>query len=336
MSKIPFYDEKYVSTANTTGNHDVNTANPFEIYRYLQSRVYKQDEYCKEAAMILYEHLRGITSRNIVCGPAGCGKTYVWDILKAVFPRILVINAANLSKEGWSGGKKVQDFLGDVDFQEQDYIVVFDEFDKCATPQYTSHGENVSAVIQSEFLKLVEGERIKRKHGVKEVMIDTSAMTFVFCGSFAQKAEAIAESKSSSGFGFGNERKKGVSFEKELTVNDLMEFGVIRELASRCTRLINVRPLTEDDYLFLVTEHTGSPIKLLEKKYGMPIEISDEQKREIARRAFVSGLGVRNVTAQVQKLMDDRIFSQFEKGEDPAEIAEETEDDSTKNGRPCF
>ena len=315
MSKIPFYNEEYVSTANAAGKNDVNTANPVEIYKYLMNRVYKQDEYCKEAAMILYEHLRGITSRNIVCGPAGCGKTYVWDILKEVFPRILVINAANLSKEGWSGGKKVQDFLGDIDFQEQDYIVVFDEFDKCATPQYTSHGENVSATIQSEFLKLVEGERIKRKRGMSEVMMDTSAMTFVFCGSFAQKAEAIAESRSSSGFGFGNEKKKSVSFEKELTISDLMEFGIIRELASRCTRLINVRPLTEEDYLFLVTEHPGSPIRMLEKKYRMPVEITEEQKREIARSAFESGLGVRNVTAQIQKLMDDRIFSRFEKEE---------------------
>lgn len=322
MSKIPFYDDRYVSSSNRKAETDgeVNTANPVEIYKYLLRHVYKQDEYCRNAAMILYEHLRGITSRNIVCGPSGCGKTYVWDILKKIFSRIIVVNAANLSKDGWSGGKKVLDFLNEVDFQEQDCIVVFDEFDKCATPQYTSHHENTSATIQSEFLKLVEGERIRRKRGPEEVIIDTSLMTFVFCGSFAQKAESIAQSKSTSGFGFGNEKKECASFESELTVNDLMEFGVIRELASRCTRLINVRPLTLDDYEFLVTEHTGSPIKMLEKKYGMHFEISKKQKREIARNAFESGLGVRNVTAQIQRMMDDRIFDMFENGEDPHKV----------------
>lgn len=310
--EIPFYDERYAHVTQRSEDVNVNTADPVEIYDFLRSRVYKQDRYCRDAAMILYDHIRGITSGNIVCGPPGCGKTYVWNCLKEIYPRIIIVDASNITKDGWSGGSKVTDFINEVDFHNRKYIVVFDEFDKCATPQYTRHDENVSATVQSEFLKLVEGKKVKREsRGDGGAMIDTSAMTFVFCGSFAQKAAAIAQKESSTGLGFGSVKKTGTSFEKELSINDLIEFGVIPELASRCTRLINVRPLTLDDYIYLVSEYDGSPIKSLEKKYGMKFEITAEQKREIAKKAFESGLGIRNVSSQIQRMVDEKIFGQF-------------------------
>lgn len=318
-TEIPFYDDRYKCVEKKAEDINVDTENPVEIYRFLLSRVYKQDRYCKDAAMILYDHLQGITSRNIVCGPTGCGKTFVWNCLKEIFPRILVVDASNITKDGWSGGSKVLDFIEEVGIRRNDYIVVFDEFDKCATPQYSRNDENVSAVIQSEFLKLVEGKKVKRRIGNENYMIDTSKMSFVFCGSFAHKADEIALKESSAGLGFGSVKKTGTSFEKELTVRDLIDFGVITELASRCTRLINVRPLTLDDYIHLVGDYEGSPIKSLEKKYDMKIEITDKQKREIAQSAYESGLGIRNVSAQIQRMMDDRIFGQFLKKEDAPE-----------------
>lgn len=310
--EIPFYDERYKHLPERSEEIDVNTANPVEIYEFLRSRVYKQDSYCRDAAMILYDHIRGITSRNIVCGPPGCGKTYVWNCLKEIYPRIILVDASNITKDGWGGGNKVTDFIGEVDLHNRKYIVVFDEFDKCATPQYTRHDENVSAEVQSEFLKLVEGKKVKRESKAGGgAMVDTSEMTFVFCGSFAQKAISIAQKESSTGLGFGNVKKIGTSFEKELTIKDLIEFGVITELASRCTRLINVRPLTLDDYIYLVSEYEGSPIKSLESIYGMKLEITDEQKKEIAQSAFESGLGIRNVSSQIQRMVDEKIFDQF-------------------------
>ncbi len=317
--EIPFYDERYTHVDEQSEEVNVNIANPVEIYEFLRSRVYKQDKYCRDAAMILYDHIRGITSRNIVCGPPGCGKTYVWNCLKEIYPRILLIDASNITKEGWGGGHKVTDFINEVELHNMKYIVVFDEFDKCVTPQHTRHDENVSAVVQSEFLKLVEGKKVKRElknEGV--VMIDTSEMSFVFCGSFAQKAALIAQKDSSAGFGFESVRKTSSSFEKGLSISDLIDFGLITELASRCTRLVNVRPLTLDDYIYLVSDYDGSPIKNLEKKYGMKLDITEEQKREIAIGAYESGLGIRNVTSQIQKLADDRIFDRFLNTKDDA------------------
>ncbi len=313
--EIPFYDARYTPRIPCVKNNtesDVNLKNPQAIYNYLREHVYKQDEYCKAAAMILYNHINGHTSANMVCGPAGCGKTHVWECLGEIYPKILIVNAATITKEGWKGDNKVTGFLNLVDFNDPDYIVVFDEFDKCAAPQYASGGENVSASIMSEFLKLVEGDFVStRRDGLGEIKIDTNPMSFVFCGSFAIKAKEIADKKSSNGFGFETKRTEVRSFADKLTIQDIIDFGVIPELASRIRRIVNVRPLTLEDYCYLLTEHPASPVKKIEKQYDMKLRLSKKKCEEIARNAFESGLGIRNATTQLQSIIDKRIFDGF-------------------------
>ena len=307
---IPFYEPGYVLADDRITEVSVDLGNPRMICAYLKENVYKQDKYCRDAAMILFNHIRGITSRNIVCGPAGCGKTLVWQCLKKIWPRILFVDASVLTKSGWKGGN-IQDFLKKVDFRNPDYIIVFDEFDKCVTPQADNSGANISSVLQSEFLKVVEGSEVSVESIQGDRTIDTSKMSFVFCGSFAQKAGQICEDNTTSGFGFGAEKHVPEVFEKELTIKDVIDFGVIPELASRTTRIINVRPLTLEDYRYLITRHPSSPVKKLEKQYGRRLRLSSKKIDEIARCAFESGLGIRNVTGQLQQIMDERVYESF-------------------------
>lgn len=309
--EIPFYEPGYVRKSYRLAQVKVDVSNPKSIYEYLLKNVYKQDGYCKDAAVILYNHIRGITSRNIVCGPPGCGKTHVWQCLKKIYPQIIFVDSSTLTKTGWKGNNNVSDFLAKVDFRRQNYIIVFDEFDKCVTPQYTSSGDNVAQSLQSEFLKIMEGSEVKIKTDSGDQMMDTSKMTFVFCGSFAQKAEAIAESGRTSGFGFGADKNEPEAFEKELTIQDLIDFGVIPELASRTTRITNVRPLTLQDYKYLIKDHPASPVKELERRYGMKLRLTKKKLDEIAKQAYESGLGIRNVTAQLQRILDERVFNSF-------------------------
>ena len=186
--EISLFDNTAVNTGCIDEDHEkneglkgtVDLGNPRAIYEYLLSRVYKQDDYCRDAAMILYNHINGMTSTNIVCGPSGSGKTYVWECLREIYPKIIIVNSATLTKDGWTGGNKVTSFLNQVDPEDPECIIVFDEFDKCAAPQYCAGGNNVSASIQSEFLKMVEGEVLPGKGiGIFETLIDTSDMSFV-------------------------------------------------------------------------------------------------------------------------------------------------------------
>ena len=315
VKTVPFYEPGYVPTYDRNTDISVDLDNPRMIYEYLRQNVYKQDEYCRDAAMILYNHLREITSRNVVCGPAGCGKTLVWQCLKKIWPRIIFVDSSTLSKTGWKGNS-IADFLGRVDFRNQNYIIVFDEFDKCVAPQFASDGENVSQNLQSEFLKIAEGMEmsVKTERGMQ--IIDTSNMSFVFCGSFARKAEQIREKNSTSGFGFEAEKTNESLFEKELLMQDIIDFGVIPELASRITRITNVRPLTLQDYKYLIAKHPASPVKKLENLYGREFNLSKKKIDEIAKNAFESGLGIRNVTGQLQQIMDKKIFESFSEGEE--------------------
>ena len=134
IEEIPFYEEGYVPRRDRVAQTSVDLTNPKRIYEYLRENVYKQDKYCRDAAMILYNHIRGITSRNIVCGPAGCGKTFVWECLKKIWPQIIFVDSSTLTKTGWKGNHTISDFLARVDFRNEDYIIVFDEFDKCVAP----------------------------------------------------------------------------------------------------------------------------------------------------------------------------------------------------------
>lgn len=310
FAEVPFYEEGYLKRLRITPIVDIN--NPCNIYQFLKSHIYKQEQYCRDAAMILYNHVRGITSRNFVCGPAGCGKTHLWERLKEIYSNIIIVDSSNITKDGWNGNNKVHNFLSQVDPFDPDYIIVFDEFDKLAAPKY-SYNENVSACIQSELLKLVEGEIIHSKRGQSDISIDTSLMSFIFCGSFAQKAEEIAEKHCTTGIGFGAFQKNVKAFDEELTLQDIIDFGVIPELASRSTRITNLRPLTLDDYISLLSKHPNSPVKRLEELYGITINLSDAKCREIAQKSYQSGLGVRNATAQIQQIVDEQIFNNFEK-----------------------
>ncbi|MBR6159143.1 MAG: AAA family ATPase [Lachnospiraceae bacterium] len=325
-SCIPFYEPGYIPTRDRVTQTNVDVHNPRKIYDYLMGNVYKQDKYCKVASMILYNHIRGITSRNIICGPAGCGKTHVWQCLKKIWPRIIFVDASTLTKTGWKGNNTITDCLTKLDFRHPEYIIVFDEFDKCVVPQHTTGGENVSATLQGEFLKMVEGSEMTIKVDQTDRTIDTSKITFVFCGSFAVKAEQKSEDNSSTGFGFGNERHEEKAFEKELTMQDVIDFGVIPELASRTTRIVNVRPLDIDDYKYLITKHPASPLKKLEQVYRRKFNLSKKKIDEIAQNAFDSGLGIRNVSAQLMEIMDERIFNSFP-GDDTQE------EKKTKNGK---
>lgn len=296
---------------------------PRKIYEYLRSKVYKQDEACKAAAMILYNHVnKKITSKSIFCGSSGSGKTFVWDIIKEkLYPHVIIADASTMTKTGWSGSNKISSPLYQINPSVMTgYIIVYDEFDKLCKPQY-SRDENVSACVQSELLALIQPSnefmRLKCSDG-KERTIRVDNISYVFCGSFAEAAQNEAEKECSSGLGFGAVKKEIKAFDKELTMQNLIKFGVIPEVASRVSKIVNLRPLGESDYAYLINHHQNSPIKRIEDMYGLErgfIEknvLNEDELHQIAIDAFKSGLGVRSVTSSIQRKVDDYIFEHFD------------------------
>ena len=296
---------------------------PRKIYEYLRSKVYKQDEACKAAAMILYNHVhKNIFTRNAFCGPSGSGKTYIWDIIKQnLYPYVIIVDASSMTKMGWSGSNKISSPLYQINPSVRaGYIIVYDEFDKLCKPQY-SHDENVSASIQSELLALIQPSnefmRLKCNDG-KERTIRVDNLSFVFCGSFHYASMREMGKECSSGLGFGAIKMEAKAFDKELTMQTLIDGGVIEELASRITRIVNIRPLGESDYEYLINNHNNSPVNRIEDMYGLERGfikekvLREDELNQIATDAFKSGLGVRSVTSSIQRKVDDYIFEHFD------------------------
>lgn len=318
---LPCDDNIFAAAADN--DFDDDEMQPKDYYDVLTRYVYKQDEACKAASIILWNHLnqRRGASRNVFVGPAGCGKTFIWSVVREhLYENVIIYNSANITKTGFTGSRKVSSPLHLIPPNcTKPYIIVYDEFDKLCRPQYTSHDENVSAGIQSEFLALIQPSnnllRLKSDEG--EYTIDVSKITWVFCGSFAEAAEDIARKSYTTGLGFGAVKSQPKAFTNELTMRDLENFGVIPELCSRMTRLVNLRPLDLSDYIYLLSSHPNSPLTYLEDIYDMPSGyiknniVSSTELLKIAEDAFNSGLGVRSCTAALQRRVDNYIYENY-------------------------
>ena len=120
-----------------------------------------------------------------------------------------------------------------------------------------------------------------------------------------------------TGLGFGAEKVDAQAFDSELTIKDIVGFGMIPELASRMNRIVNLRPLNHDDYIYLICDFDNSPIRRLEEKYGYEAGfikkniLSEEKLMDIAVEAYESGLGVRAAYSAIQRAIDNYVFDNF-------------------------
>lgn len=310
-----WYDDrvKTISSVprNTSSNVDGVYDTPKTIYGYLDKCVWKQEAAKRDAAIIAYNSLfREVKENAMFVGPTGCGKTHIWRCLQELFPdRIEIVDGSNITNDGWKGDKKWSSLLQSPIFDTgKRAILVIDEADKMLTPKYSSSGENVSQSIASEGLKLMEGTIVETKSGTFNYQIDTSLISFVLCGAFSNKADEIARNSSiGSSIGFGALPHKTRAYDRPLALQDLIEYGVMPEFMGRIQRIVNLQPMTQEDYYRIIDSGCG-PVRHVQEQYGVEIRMTESRRRELAEDAFRSGLGIRGMENRIRKLVDDAIF----------------------------
>lgn len=79
------------------------------------------------------------------------------------------------------------------------------------------NGTNYGAAAQNELLKLIEGGQIyfPADKGKPALELDSSGISFVFCGSFERLTDVKTESESSMGFGNKIQKKMHMSSMKK-------------------------------------------------------------------------------------------------------------------------
>ena len=314
---LPWYDDRVDVVRKNHNDTPAGAAEeprqctPKGIYNYLNQHIWKQEAAKRAAAVIMYQCLQGIKSNAIFIGPSGCGKTYIWRCLKKIFPnRIEVADISTLTQDGWKGTLKWKDLLRSPCFRSGNHsILVLDEADKMLAPKF-SHNENVSHSIQSEGLTMLEGARVEVEDNSVIHEIDTAKISFVLCGAFFNKARGVAE-KCGSRIGFGAVREAAQPYAKPLEEANLIEFGVMPEFLGRIQRIVNLQPMTVDDY-YRMTDNSLGLLARIRKQYQADIRLTPQKRQELAELAFQTGLGVRGMENQIRQLIDDALFDNCE------------------------
>ncbi|WP_434580275.1 AAA family ATPase [Sulfurimonas sp. NW15] len=317
-----------IRTSQTTNQVIQHT--PESILQHLNKLVIAQDDAKKEIAVALYYHslkmyyldANGTDSSGpvMLIGPTGSGKTFiVQEACKLIDTVYIHVDTSSMVSEGIVGyniGKLAADILqkAENDLKKAEHCVVFfDEMDKLFHPDNDEYGSEVS----HQLLRFIEGTTVNipkqdLHNGSEATALSTHKMQFILGGAFQWILDKKEQSSSGKNMGFlhnndipNNKKRKGVSLE------DLYEEDVPKELLGRMHTIVNLYPLTQEDYYKILTQSAASPLQEFIDKinfHGDYVEIEDKVIHAIAEYASKSDLGVRSIRQILKKLFAEALF----------------------------
>ena len=295
---------------------DEKLSSPQKIYDCLTKYIYGQEKAVRAAAMLLYNHRQGRKRNVLFIGQTGSGKTEIWRVCKRLYPNIRIIDSTMITGEGWTGSFKVSSIFENMSRRRaEEAIIVFDEFDKLCEPKIGSSGTNHSLIIQNELLKLIEGTTVC----LKNYNIDTSKISFVFCGSFECLTEKKADSEAvqSIGFGANPEKKEAYRvYEDVLQAADLVKYaGMRQEIAGRINQIVQLSPMTAEAYKEILKDDQMSPLRQLERQYGVKLCLDEDTEQKLVQEAEATRMGVRYLRSRIQQMLDEQMFQDCDRTE---------------------
>lgn len=285
---------------------------PAEIRDVIARRVLGQPEAARAAALIVHNHLAGRRTNAVLAGPSGCGKSEIWRMLAREYPGLVrIVDFSCFASEGWAGSLHLRDIFEGMDrevFARYGMIAVPDEADKILCERAIgSGGTDHHALLQNDLLKIMDGDVVEfGEEGKRDPLsVDCSRVSVVMLGAFEKLKEGQARAAKHIGFGEAppspKEKPGGIGYD------DLIAAGMRREIAGRVNRIIELEPLSADDYKAILR---GPVLDGVREAVGCKVSIDGATAGVLAERAAASGLGVRWMRSAVLNAIDDMLFDE--------------------------
>jgi ATP-dependent Clp protease ATP-binding subunit ClpX len=245
----------------------------------------------------------------LMIGPTGCGKTYTGEIAsKLVGVPFGIQDLTKFSEVGYVG-QNVSDILVDLLISAggnphvaQMGIVYLDEIDKIAT-ELVVYKDVSGRGVQKGLLKLVEGAENTIDLGRERLSLSTRHVLFI-AGGVYENLDTIVK-KRMAGHGVEGDWKD------YLLTDDLVAYGMERQLMGRFPVRVVYDPLTVQDLKEIMLKSEDSPLQAYVndlKAWGIDLTFTDDALTEVAQRAEDEGTGARGLISILHRVLFEDMY----------------------------
>ena len=318
---------------------------PSEIHKILDQYIIGHDDAKKIMAVAVYNHYKRIKNPSVagsgvqiqksnilLLGPTGSGKTlFAQTLAKVLKVPFAIADATTLTEAGYVGEdvenivlRLVQNANYDIAKAEQG-IIYIDEIDKISRKSDSaSITRDVSGEgVQQALLKIIEGTIASvppqggRKHPQQEyIKVDTTNILFICGGAFAGIEKIVERRMTKSGIGFGVDVKakvkNAISLIKDVTIEDVISYGLIPEFIGRLQVLAKLSELTEDELVRVLHEPKNAIIKQYTKLFeydNANLVFTDEAISEVAKEAIRCKTGARGLRTIIESTLLETMYT---------------------------